>query len=336
MRFSGFIKEALLWVYWAPFKALVQRVPAGLPFFLIRVSRGLFPIFLPGKTARLEKELGFLGDRLTRRERGEAAKSAISVLLHNEIEVLYFPVLSETNIDRFVTASGLEHLDAALSKGKGAMLLFAHFGANQMVMPAIGYKGYRMCQLSAPATVWEERLPEEKLTPMFRRSLRTRWAHELSLPVKHINVFGSIKEAFLCLKRNEILGIAVDGGGGGTRVCLDFLGSKAFFSIGAVDIAMRTGCAVLPTFMVRGDDGRTRMIIEPPLEIANGDNAEKRNTEAFVKRLEEYVYRYPCHYLNFMSLRRFSAAQGEPPFFVDDLAPAAQPGNRPGHLAGTG
>ncbi|MCK4789973.1 MAG: lysophospholipid acyltransferase family protein, partial [Desulfobacteraceae bacterium] len=234
------------------------------------------------------------------------------------LEVLLFPVLNENIISSFVTCTGLENLDNALANGKGAMLLFAHFGANQMVMPAIGYRGYKMCQLSAPATVWKEVLPERRFTNMERRALKTRWEHECSLPVKHINIFGSIKEAFLCLKRNEILGVAVDGGGGKKNVTVNFLGRKALFSIGPIDIARRTGCIILPTFIVREESGRNTMMIHPPLEMDQGSDIHETITKTmrlFLQRLEDYVLAYPGYYMNFLALRSMMAEKGDTPLF---------------------
>ena len=235
------------------------------------------------------------------------------------MEVLLFPVLNEKNIGTIIRYSGIEHLDKALSSGRGVILLFAHFGANQMVMPAIGYRGYKMSQLSSPPTVWKEKLQKKKFSSMEERALELRWKHELSLPVKHINIFGSLKEAFLCLKRNEILGVAIDGGGGKDRAEIDFLGRKAVFSTGAIDLALRTDCSVLPTFMVRDKSGYNTMIIEEPLNlIKEGDDKEavKLNTEFFIRRLQEYVVKYPCQYLNFLTFRTFVSEQGDTPLFT--------------------
>jgi len=154
---------------------------------------------------------------------------------------------------------------------------------------------------------------------MNKKALELRWEQELSLPVKHVNVFSSLKEAFFCLKHNEILGIAMDGGGGKDRIGVDFLGRKAFFSTGALEIAIRTGCTVLPVFMVRDQQGGNTMIVEPPLEIVDeGTKREmiQKSMNCFVKRLEWYVLKYPYHYLKFLALRQFMTEQGDIPLFT--------------------
>jgi KDO2-lipid IV(A) lauroyltransferase len=294
---------------------------------MYRLARLIAWIMLPvsGRTGRLAEELASIPGE------GPCIHSPLEIraLVYRalisyvscELEVLVFPVLNKENISSYVTCTGLEHLDKALVQGRGAMLLFGHFGANQIVMPAIGYSGYKMCQLSAPATVWKEVLPNREFSPLEERMMQERWKHELSLPVRHINIFGSLKEAFRCLQRNEVLGVAIDGGGGKERIALDFLGRRALFSPGAVDMARRTGCAVLPTFVVRDSNGRNTMIIEPSLDMSQdgvGGEFIQRNMQLFVKRLEDYVLRRPDLYVNFLALRSFMAENGDTPFMIKE------------------
>ena len=66
--------------------------------------------------------------------------------------------------------------------------MIGHFGANQMIMPALGHRGYPIHQLSAPPTVWADILPE-RANPLWRQKLELRWQLEQGLPVTHINVF---------------------------------------------------------------------------------------------------------------------------------------------------
>lgn len=313
------IKDILLWVYWYPIRLFVQKIPPRYVYSVGRLSGLVLYYILPGKRDALRKVFSdVFSGRIEDRESSKILLDSFEILCQNEIEVLFFSKLNRNNIRDFVECSGLENLDKALSGGQGAMLVFAHFGANQMIMPAVGYRGYMMSQMSTPATVWEEKLPNRKFSSMEKRAMRLRWQQEISLPVTHINIFGSMKEVFTCLKRNEILGIAIDGGGGKKRVAVDFLGKRALFSTGAMDIALRTKCAVLPTFMIRCNNGRNKMVIEAPMDIvyADAEDPIKKNTQVFVKKLEEYVLMYPCHYLNFLSLRTFMEGIDGIPFII--------------------
>lgn len=315
-------KDILRWLYWYPFRLFIQVFPPGVVYFIGRCAGNILYSLARRRKKLIEGVLPFVINKNTGvQKQKEVIKRAFIISCQNELEVLLYPRLTPSIAQSLVKCEGLEYLNEALEKRKGVILLFAHFGANQMIMPAIGYRGYKMNQISAPATVWKEKLPNKKFTPMGEKALEIRWKHERSLPVKHINVFGSFKDAFLCLKRNEIIGIAIDGGGGKDRIDVDFLGRKALFSIGAIKIAMRTGCTVLPTFMVRDKKGYNIMIIEPPLKIIKGENeidTIQKNLAYFVKLLEWYVLRYPYNYLNFLALRQFMSEKGDIPFFITE------------------
>jgi KDO2-lipid IV(A) lauroyltransferase len=315
------IKDLLLWIYWHPFKRIVQKIPPGMAHLLARTMGNAAFVLAIRKRRAYERELAAIpGSPREGKELDRILRETFQQVFSNEIEVLRFPMLNTSNIGAVVECRGIEHLDAALARGKGVMLLFGHFGANQMIMPAVGYRGYAMSQMSAPATVWAEKLPNRTFSAMEKESHQLRWNHELSLPVRHINIFGSLKEVFACLKRNEILGVAVDGGGGSHRVAVPFLGRQALISKGAAQIAMRTGCTVLPTFMVRGGSGKNTMIIEPPLDVRRGADADTlagQNLRLFMERFETYVIRHPSHYLPFLTLRHLMEQQGDTPLFSD-------------------
>jgi lauroyl/myristoyl acyltransferase len=314
------VKDVLLWTYWNPFRILIQKMSAPRAHGVARLLGRVLRRIAGGKRARLTEEFAFIsGPNAGRLDTEQVVEEAFFVFMCNEIEALLFPVMNEKNIDSFVTCSSLEHLDKALTRGKGAMLLFAHFGANQMVMPAVGYKGYKMCQLSAPPTAWAKQITDRRFSRMEMRALNRRWEHDKSLPVKHVNVFGSLKEALLCLKRNEVLGLAIDGGGGKEKTNVNFLGHEALFATGAAEIAIRTDCTILPTFMLRKADGMNEMIVERPIEKASGveEDAIRETTQRFVDRLAEYVLKYPGHYVNFLEVRTLMAGKGDEPLFPD-------------------
>lgn len=315
----GILRDLLLWLYWYPFRLFIRLIPVSCSYTIARMLSVVYFFLSRRKRSQLEKEYReVFGEIIFDRGAKAVVKKAFSIWLQNELEVLLFSTMNRDNIGSFVRYQGMEHLDNALSSGKGAMLLFAHFGANQMIMPAVGYKGYRMSQLSAPPTVWMEKMPNRKFSPMGKKALELRWEQELSLPVRHINIFGSLKSAFVALKKNEVLGIAVDGGGGKNRIEVDFLGKKALFPTGAIELAMRTECSVLPVFMIRNDEGVHTVIIDPPLKLIRGHDAKyiQKNVELFISRFEPYVVKYPCHYLTFLALRRFMAEQGDTPFLM--------------------
>lgn len=318
------VRDALVWCYWHPFKRLIQALP--LPRALA-LARGLGSLLGRVPNARLHgmAEAARLvpGAPADPAARLALAREALRQFCQTDLEVLYFPKLTPAVTAAHVRIEGRQRLDAALAQGRGVMLAFGHYGANQMVMPAVGHAGYRMCQLSAPATKLNEKLPEARSAAV-RRTRELRWAHEQTLPVTHIDVFGSLKRAFTCLRGGHVLGVAMDGGGGEKRAPVPFLGRQALFSLGPMQLAAKTGCAVLPCFMERAPSGSLTLRIEEPLPLvapdgdgASAEEAARANTAAFAARLSAAVMAQPSHYLYFLAFREHMAAAGHEPFFLE-------------------
>ncbi|NOY25699.1 MAG: lysophospholipid acyltransferase family protein [Oligoflexia bacterium] len=305
-----------------PGQKLVSRSPRSVLHPVSAVG-GDFVRWLAagGREMREELRLLFKDRRLPRPER-QIIRDAYREAMFNEIEVLRYPDLNPETIDNTCVIEGREHLDAALERGHGAIVLIGHFGANQMIMPALGHKGYPMNQLSAPPPVWADILRETRTTPLWEKVLARRWELEKRLPVRHINVFKFLRPAFSCLRDNQVLGLAFDGGGGQKHTQVRLVQRDAYVSVQPVQLWRKTGAALLPTVVIRPPGQRLhRVIIEAPLpwQPVPGDRAEETrlNMQAFVDRFGAWVERYPDHYLQFMLHRRRVRATDVRPFFGD-------------------
>ncbi|TFG50969.1 MAG: lauroyl acyltransferase, partial [Gemmatimonadales bacterium] len=210
----------------------------------------------------------------------------------------------------------LDRLDTALKNGRGVMLILAHYGANQMVMSAVGHRGYRMDQLGAPASVWDRVINDRSTTPMKRRGLEIRAALEDTLPANILDPEKKLKEALKGLKENHVLGVAADGAAGEGWIACPFLGRRIRLGKGPFGILKATGCEALPAFMVRDRSGRQCLQIGKPLALPTEmgkDAAISEGAARFAKVLEDYVRQRPGHYLHFLALRRRMAGLGDPP-----------------------
>ena len=75
--------------------------------------------------AKEELELLF-GDQPLPRTADEILRDAWRINMFNELEVLRYPHYSPEEMDAVCEVTGLEHLEAALSRGKGAIILIGH------------------------------------------------------------------------------------------------------------------------------------------------------------------------------------------------------------------
>lgn len=313
---KGLIKNLLILFMWYPLRGIVAYLPLSVTAAIGKAGGYLLYAMSREKRRFMADEFRLSvpsasAPEITRFVRGSFVNYCLS-----EIEVLLYPSLNREFIDRVFVIEGRDHLDAALAKGKGVLLFQAHFGAFQMTMPAIGYLGYSMNQISASAAVWKEGVDSHAHRKMFDIKAKCEYA----LPVKHISVRGSLRPVFNALKRNEIVGITVDGGGGKKVVPLRFLGRQAFFLTGSADLAVSTGAVVIPAFITTGPGLRHRLILHPPLSFEAGSDKDESRTgilREFTALLETYVRRHPDHYGYTLGLRRHRAPFDVHPFFAD-------------------
>ena len=184
------------------------------------------------------------------------------------MEVLLFKSLNKRKIDQIINVTGLKKIDSVQSKNRGVILLISHFGSNKLVMPALGYRGYKINQIAGNPKEWIRILGDE-LTPFSKNIFELELKNEQNLPAKFIYVFKSMRPIFNHLKNNEIVCMAIDGGGGTKKEKISFLGREAMISAGPFRISQKTGAAVLPAFVVRQEDDTHKLIIEDP----NGNSA---------------------------------------------------------------
>ncbi len=310
------------WWYWYPWRRLVQALPHPARLQTARLLGLLYYSVSPGWRSLTEAELqvSFQG-RPAPQPWPRLSLWGAQQYYTAQVELFSYPCLTTRDMEEYFPVQGRHHLEAALKNGRGAMILLSHLGANQMIMPALGFRGYSLHQISRPAHVDNDEYQGRYLSPMFRKIIDLQRAYEESLPVRHIDVTRGLRQVFRQLKANQIVAVAGDGRYGTEWTPHSFLGRPATFSPGPWLIAHRTGAPLLPTFVLRPQhDFRYRVIIEPPVDLPYGADAEtflKAGLDAYVPRLETYFYQYPWQYVPFLYLARRYTLNRENQFFQD-------------------
>lgn len=215
----------------------------------------------------------------------EAARLAVKVfenLVKNAVEFINFPKINKSNIDDFVRIENRDILDGELKKGKGAIVLTAHFGNWEMLAVAIKVKGY-------PGSVVGRRLYFHKYDS-YLNYLRK---------VNDVNVIyrdQSPRSILKVLRSGGIIGMLADQDVDSIEgVFVDFFGKPAYTPAGPAALAMASGAALVPAFIVR-ENGRHTLMIDKPIEMANtGDKGRDilTNTGRWSRVVESYIRRYP-------------------------------------------
>jgi KDO2-lipid IV(A) lauroyltransferase len=198
-------------------------------------------------------------------------------------ELFEMPYITRETLAEWVTVEGLEHVEAALTKGKGVLSIVAHFGNWELMTVAVPL-------LIRPMQIIYRPLDSPIMDNLLGWS-RTKHGNSL------IPKGGSGRRIIRLLKENNAIGILSDQNVDKNEgVFVDFFGRPACTSVGTAVLAMQSGAPVMPAFMPRMPDGRYKLIILPAVEITQAGDYESDlfvNTQRFTKVVEDMVRKYP-------------------------------------------
>jgi KDO2-lipid IV(A) lauroyltransferase len=200
-------------------------------------------------------------------------------------EYARFPRLTREDVDTLITVTGSEHLDAALDRGKGAILVAGHFG-NWETITTLGWKGYPMTLL-----VGEQ---HNILVDGLMNRLRGRFGAEI------VPVTGNLMGVLRALRQNRVVAMLSDQDAGRNGVFVDFLGRPASTPYGPGRMAAGTGAALLPASVIRGPAGAHEIVVsravEPPPEDLPSDERVRLLTQGYTSEFGRFIREYPEHY----------------------------------------
>lgn len=227
------------------------------------------------------------GLAISREEAVPIVKRVFCNAVLNMLEFLYLPRLSRHNIHKYVAFEGLQHLDEALQKGKGAILLSAHFGNWELCAITLAMLGYPMIGIG-------KQQPNAGVTALLTE-YRTRFGGEIYYKG------AAVRHVLKALKENKLVYIVSDQDGGKDGIFIDFLHKPASTPPGPAVFARKCGAPVLPVFLRRTGQ-KHLLVIDPPLELQETENIEADihdNLVTITKRVEEQIKKYPDEWLWF-------------------------------------
>jgi KDO2-lipid IV(A) lauroyltransferase len=181
-----------------------------------------------------------------------------------------------------VRIEGLEHLQAALQKGRGAILLLGHFTTMELIA--------RLLALSIPLHVTYRR----HKNPLFQAALERTHARHCAGIIAHTD----LRAMFRALQRNEALWYAPDQNYAGKHSAfVPFFGVAASTITATSRIAKSSGAPLIPVLAQRlpGDAGY-RITLQAPLPDFPGDD-EASDAARILRVIESHIREIPEQYL---------------------------------------
>lgn len=302
------MRDLIRWFFWYPLRYIVQYIP--VPVQIIYKGAELFGIicfyFAKNKKMIMGEEYQKIFNDVTIKTVKEIVKKAFLNHCKNRIEVLLYPKLTQKMTEQLIQVKGKNYLDETLLKKNGAILLINHFGAGKLIMPALGHKGYVVNQLAEKPGY---RVEANKVTKIFRKVRELEAKFENKFPVKFIYLSDSLRLLYECLRNNEILCINFDGLEGKKRIPIKFLNREFSFSKGVLNLAKKTKSPIIPTVVVRRKNNKHELIMEQPITLNNTDEENVADElQVLAKIFEKYIYKYPCHYGEFLYIATIKGA----------------------------
>jgi Kdo2-lipid IVA lauroyltransferase/acyltransferase len=210
------------------------------------------------------------------------------------------------NTSSFLRYEGLVHYLEAKSKDKGVLILTGHLGAWELSSFYHSLMGY-------PMSIVIRRL-DNTLIDEFVNRIRCRHGNQ----VLHKDDFA--RGLIACMRRGDTVGILMDTNMTPPQgVFVDFFGHLACTASGLARVALKTGAAVVPGFLVWEEASRQYVLrFSPALKLLSTGDTEAdaiANTALFTKVIEEQARLYPDQWL-WVHRRWKTRPEGEPPIYT--------------------
>src|SRR3989338_5290422 len=223
------------------------------------------------------------GREKTPEENEQIARDSFTFMAKAGAELLFLMDRPKLLKER-VWIIGKENLDAALARGKGVILVSAHFGNFPLMLARLSLQGYKVAGIMR--YMRDERIESFFSAKRNRLKIKTIYSQPRKL---------CVEDSIRTLRNNELLFIPIDQNFGTGGVFVDFFGQKAATATGPIVLARRTQASVLPCFIIRQADDRHKIIFEAPLDLGE-EKFSKENTLINIQKLtgiiEFYIRKY--------------------------------------------
>ena len=182
----------------------------------------------------------------------------------------------------FLEVTGYENFTNANARGKGVIFLTCHLGAFDLQVSTMALKGLNPNIIGTP-------LKDERLNELL-------WNYR--------NKYGAVaiergRETFRLikvLKSGGSVALLIDQDTRVKSTFVDFFGIPASTPVGVTVLALKTGAAVVPTYIYLGQDWKQHMVIMPEVQltVTGDEDADiNQNTQMLTTLTESIIRQHP-------------------------------------------
>ena len=235
----------------------------------------------------------------------EILKSHYRNLGASVVELLKLPIMGKRYLNTRVRIENFDRINDVIEKGKGVILLAAHFGNWEMASLAISARGKNISVF----------VRKQKYVRLNRLLNQYREMSGSNVITKGF----SIRDMIGILRDKGVVAMLVDQDAGAKGVFVDFLNRSASTAQGPISFAVKTGAVILPTFPRRVGHADHILEIGEPLKLIKTGNKEedmKANLRSVTDIFEDRIKRFPDQWL--WSHKRWKSSPQRTVLVLDD------------------
>ncbi len=191
--------------------------------------------------------------------------------------------LRSHQLPRHVLLVGDNHYQAAYGRGKGVILVSAHFGCWEYIPALSALQGH-------PTTV----LVQKPAEPYFER-LFTTFRGFAGVNTVNNDSYKGMGTLLRALRRQEVVGLVIDQHGESEQLIGSLMGKTVSLPAGPGALARRTGAAVVPVFARWW--GNQQIIEYLPARFYEQQDTDLSFTQALYDDIEKMIRKYPENWL---------------------------------------
>jgi KDO2-lipid IV(A) lauroyltransferase len=167
------------------------------------------------------------------------------------VDFFRFTNVDMAMVERYITLENRVHLEEAVSRKKGTLLLTAHLGNWEIAGAVVSAMGHPMNVVVQP-----------------QQDRRTNTLFQATRAMRGFNVIprGRAAQGILAaLKRDELVALLADRDYGPRTDTFEFFGAPARLPTGPAKLCVKTGTPVMPGFLLRKPDDTFTLRCHPPI-----------------------------------------------------------------------
>lgn len=280
-------------VFWFVFRVL-GRLPLPLIYAVADLAAAIGYRVAKGARCNVHDNLRHVLPDASEKKIAKAAKQVFRNVAYYYAELAHLPKMDPQKfLDENLILHGVrELLVPTIQSGQGAVMLSGHYGNPELVLQAViplGIRGFAVTEPVSP--------------PALSRMLNDiRSSHGVKfMPV---GVPG-VKALLRTIRGGGAVALMGDRDIEGPRMRLPFFGQETWMPTGPIEVGLRTGAPIFPSFSVRRGKYKIEAWLEEPLEVQRTDDLQadvRAMALKWIARYEDYLRREPHQWAVFERL----------------------------------